>query len=71
MPGITKSPRPLILGYVLVLSSLVIEAYAVPTFIENIFQARFNMVCLQTDDLMKAAMAHMTKSPEPPTFSKL
>ena len=35
------------------------------------FQARSNMTMLQSEDLMKAAMASLTKSEEPPEFSKL
>jgi len=33
--------------------------------------ARNNMAMLQSEDLMKAAMASLTKSEEPPEFSKL
>ena len=33
--------------------------------------ARFNMVMLQSEDLMKSAMAQMDKSSPPPVFAKL
>jgi delta(3,5)-delta(2,4)-dienoyl-CoA isomerase len=33
--------------------------------------ARYNMVMLQSEDLMKAAMAQMDKSSPPPVFAKL
>ena len=35
------------------------------------FKARINMVMLQSEDVMKAAMAAMMKSKDMPEFSKL
>lgn len=35
------------------------------------YAARWNMLMLQSEDLLKAAMSMMTKSKEPPKFSKL
>ena len=37
----------------------------------RLFQAQMNMVMLQSEDIMKAAMAHLMKSKEQPPFAKL